>query len=79
MTWQNLTSLKKKLKTNDLIPRDKLISRLGADLKLTKASLNLFFKSKLSVSESEVLDSVNNILYAKTKSEIYGKQTSKEK
>ncbi len=41
--------------------------------------LNLFFKSKLSVSESEVLDSVNNILYAKTKSEIYGKQTTKEK
>ena len=32
--------------------------------------LNLFFKSKLSVSESEVLDSVNNILYAKTKAEI---------
>ena len=41
--------------------------------------LNLFFKSKLSVSESEVLDSVNSILYAKTKSEIYGKQTTKEK
>ena len=41
--------------------------------------LNLFFKSKLSVSESEVLDSVNNILYAKTKSEIYGKQITKEK
>ena len=32
--------------------------------------LNLFYKSKLSVSESEVLDSVNNILYAKTKAEI---------
>ena len=41
--------------------------------------LNLFFKSKLSVSESEVLDSVNNILYAKTKAEIYDKQTTKEK
>lgn len=41
--------------------------------------LNLFFKSKLSVSESEVLDSANNILYAKTKSEIYGKQITKEK
>ena len=39
--------------------------------------LNLFFKSKmsskLSLSESEVLDSVNNILYAKTKAEIYAK------
>ena len=37
--------------------------------------LNLFFKSKisskLSLSEGEVLDSVNNILYAKTKAEIY--------
>ena len=33
--------------------------------------LNLFFKSKLSVSESEILDSVNNILYTKTKAEIY--------
>ena len=32
--------------------------------------LNLFYKSKMSVSESEVLDSVNNILYAKTKAEI---------
>ena len=32
--------------------------------------LNLFYKSKLSVSESEVLDSVNNILCAKTKAEI---------
>ena len=32
--------------------------------------LNLFYESKLSVSESEVLDSVNNILYAKTKAEI---------
>ena len=32
--------------------------------------LNLFYKSKLSVSESKVLNSVNNILYAKTKSEI---------
>ena len=29
--------------------------------------LNLFYKSKLSVSESEVLNSVNKILYAKTK------------
>ena len=29
-----------------------------------------FYKSKLSISESEVLDSVNNILYAKTKAEI---------
>ena len=39
--------------------------------------LNLFFKSKmsskLSLSEGEVLDSVNNILYAKTKAEIYAK------
>ena len=41
--------------------------------------LNLFYKSKLTavnlakptVTESEVLDSVNNILYAKTKAEIY--------
>ena len=33
--------------------------------------LNLFYKSKLSVSESEVLNSINNILYAKTKAEIY--------
>ena len=37
--------------------------------------LNLFFKSKmsskLSLSEGEVLDSVNNILYAKTKAEIH--------
>ena len=33
--------------------------------------LNLFFKSKLALSESEVLDSVNNILYAKTKAEIH--------
>ena len=37
--------------------------------------LNFFFKSKmsskLSISEGEVLDSVNNILYAKTKAEIY--------
>ena len=32
--------------------------------------LNLFYKSKLSVSESEVLNSVNNILYAKTRAEI---------
>ena len=32
--------------------------------------LNLFYKSKLSVSESEVLNSVNKILYAKTKAEI---------
>ena len=32
--------------------------------------LNLFYKSKLSVSESEVLDLVNKILYAKTKAEI---------
>ena len=32
--------------------------------------LNLFYKSKLSVSESEVLDSINNILYAKTRAEI---------
>ena len=32
--------------------------------------LNLFYKSKLSVSESEVLDSVNNILCAKSKAEI---------
>ena len=43
--------------------------------------LNLFYKSKLTavnlakptVTESEVLDSVNNILYAKTKAEIYAK------
>ena len=37
--------------------------------------LDLFFKSKmsskLSLSEGEVLDSVNNILYAKTKAEIH--------
>ena len=41
--------------------------------------LNLFYKSKLTavnlakptVTESEVLNSVNNILYAKTKAEIY--------
>ena len=32
--------------------------------------LNLFYKSKLSVSESEVLDLVNKILYAKTRAEI---------
>ena len=32
--------------------------------------LNLFYKSKLSVSESEVLNSVNKILYAKTRAEI---------
>ena len=32
--------------------------------------LNLFYKSKLSVSESEVLNSVNDILYAKTRAEI---------
>ena len=32
--------------------------------------LNLFYKSKLSVSESKVLDLVNKILYAKTKAEI---------
>ena len=41
--------------------------------------LNLFFKSKLSVSEGDVLDLINNILYAKTKAEIYDKQTTKEK
>ena len=41
--------------------------------------LNLFYKSKLTavnlakptVTESEVLNSINNILYAKTKAEIY--------
>ena len=32
--------------------------------------LNLFYKSKLSVSEIKVLDLVNKILYAKTKAEI---------
>ena len=32
--------------------------------------LNLFYKSKLSVSEIKVLDLVNNILYAKTRAEI---------
>ena len=32
--------------------------------------LNLFYKSKLSVSESEVINSVNKILYAKTRAEI---------
>ena len=32
--------------------------------------LNLFYKSKLSVSEIKVLNSVNNILYAKTRAEI---------
>ena len=32
--------------------------------------LNLFYKSKLSVSEIKVLDLVNKILYAKTKTEI---------
>ena len=41
--------------------------------------LNLFYKSKLSISESDVLDLINNILYAKTKAEIYDKQTTKEK
>ena len=41
--------------------------------------LNLFFKSKLSISEGDVLDLINNILYAKTKAEIYDKQTTKEK
>lgn len=41
--------------------------------------LNLFFKSKLSISEGDVLDLINNILYAKTKAEIYDKQTIKEK
>ena len=40
--------------------------------------LNLFYKSKLSVSESEVLDSVNNILYAKTKAEICFKKCDPE-
>ena len=32
--------------------------------------LNLFYKSKLSVSEIKVLDLVNKILYAKTKAKI---------
>ena len=32
--------------------------------------LNLFYKSKLSVSEIKVLDLVNKILYAKTRAEI---------
>ena len=32
--------------------------------------LNFYYKSKLSVSESEVLNSVNKILYAKTRAEI---------
>ena len=41
--------------------------------------LNLFYKSKLSISEGDVLDLINNILYAKTKVEIYDKQTTKEK
>lgn len=41
--------------------------------------LNLFYKSKLSISEGDVLDLINNILYAKTKAEIYDKQTTKEK
>ena len=41
--------------------------------------LNLFYKSKLSISEGDVLDLINNILYSKTKAEIYDKQTTKEK
>lgn len=41
--------------------------------------LNLFYKSKLSISEGDVLDLINNILYAKTKAEIYDKQITKEK
>ena len=41
--------------------------------------LNLFYKSKLSISEGDVLNLINNILYAKTKAEIYDKQTTKEK
>ena len=41
--------------------------------------LNLFYKSKLSISEGDVLDLINNILYAKTRSEIYGKQITEEK
>ena len=41
--------------------------------------LNLFYKSKLSISEGDVLDLINNILYAKTKAKIYDKQTTKEK
>ena len=33
--------------------------------------LNLFYKSKLTATEGGILDLVNNILYAKTKSEIW--------
>ena len=33
--------------------------------------LNLFYKSKLTATEGGVLDLVNNILYAKTKAEIW--------
>ena len=32
--------------------------------------LNLYYKSKLTVTEGDILDLVNNILYAKTKTEI---------
>lgn len=33
--------------------------------------LNLFYKSKLTATEGGILDLVNNILYAKTKAEIW--------
>lgn len=33
--------------------------------------LNLFYKSKLTTTEGGILDLVNNILYAKTKAEIW--------
>ena len=33
--------------------------------------LNLFYKSKLTATEGAILDLVNNILYAKTKAEIW--------
>ena len=32
--------------------------------------LNLFYKSKLTITEGEILDLINNILYAETKAEI---------
>ena len=33
--------------------------------------LNLFYKSKTTATEGGILDLVNNILYAKTKAEIW--------
>ena len=41
--------------------------------------LNLFYKSKLTATEGAILDLVNNVLYAKTKTEIQDEVAKAEK